>query len=413
MANNTTRNITYPTSGDSISPLETVFATLASTTDAAMGNLAAADIKTGTLAIARGGTGAGTAEAALIALNGVSAEGYNVAGKNKILNSDFSIWQRIGTTTSTSSAGYFADRWRYVVAGGASKVFTQSRQAFTPGNQPEAGYEGKYFYRVAVTTAGSGYTSEYIEQPIEDVRTFAGKKVVVSFWAKASTGTMAVTPRLVQYFGTGGTPSANVISSFTVQSVGIGWTRFTATLTTSEGKVPNLAGKTIGSNDDSYLALQFVMPNNTIQTLDIWGVQLEEGVTASRFSINGSSQAEELASCQRYYYRIWNSTTSGIGPFAAGVAPNTTSIWGIFNHPTAMRANPSFNLSSSTHFIARAAADITGTIAAGETTTTLFRLTLSSPSTAPTAGQGVVFRFGNASTPPATNTAWFELSAEL
>lgn len=340
MANNTTRNITYPTSGDSISPLETVFATLASTTDAAMGNLDAGDIKTGALAIARGGTGASTAAAALTALNGVSADGYNVAGKNKVINGDFGIWQRAALATSTSSQGYFADRWRYVATGGSSKVFAQSRQTFTPGNQPEAGYEGKYFYRIAVTTAGSGYTAEYVEQPIEDVRTFAGKKVVVSFWAKVSTGTMSLTPQLVQNFGTGGTPSASVTSSFTAQTITTGWARYTATLTTTENTVPNLSGKTIGSNEDHYLGLRLVMPNNAIQTLDIWGVQLEEGTTATKFAINGANQRDELASCQRYYYRL---QATAIGHrFGMGLSTGTTSATGIFTQtlPVTMRIAP-------------------------------------------------------------------------
>jgi hypothetical protein len=337
MANNTTRNITYPTSGDSITPLETVFATLASTTDAAMGNLDAGDIKTGALAIARGGTGATTAAAALTALGGVSSEGYNVAGKNKLINADFNIWQRSGSgTTSISTTGYFPDRWRYVLANGSSKVFTQSRQTFTPGNQPEAGYEGKYFYRIAVTTAGSGYTAEYIEQPIEDVRTLAGKKVVVSFWAKVSSGTMTLTPQLVQNFGTGG--SSAVTSSFTAQSVGTSWTRFTATLTTTEAKVPNLAGKTVGTAGDDYLALRLVMPNNTIQTLDIWGVQLEEGTTATRFNINGVNQRDELASCQRYYYRL-QADAVGLR-FGMGSAISTGSANFVQPFPVTMRTKP-------------------------------------------------------------------------
>lgn len=334
MANNTTRNITYPTSGDSIVPLETVFATLATTVDAAMGQLNASDIAYGELPIVRGGTGATTAAAALTALGGVSSEGYNVAGKNKLINADFSFWQR---ATSGSSTGYVADRWRYMLVGGSGKGFTQSRQTFTPGNQPQAGYEGKYFYRVAVSTLGAGgYTAEYIEQPIEDVRTFAGKKVVVSFWAKVSSGTLAVTPQLVQNFGTGG--STAVTSSFTAQSIGTSWARYTATLTTSGNTVPNLSGKTISTSDDSYLALRLLLPNNTAYTIDIWGVQLEEGVTASRFSINGSNQQVELASCQRYYYKL---QATAIGQrFGTGMATGTTS--GIFmqQFPGTMRAIP-------------------------------------------------------------------------
>lgn len=409
MANNTSRGITYPTSGDSISPLETVFATLASTTNTAMGNLDAGDIKTGALAIARGGTGSATAAAALIALNGVSSDGYDVAGKNKIINSDFSVWQRASTATTLSTTGYFADRWRYMATGGTSKVFSQSRQAFTPGSQPETGYEGKYFYRVAVTTAGSGYTSEYVEQPIEDVRTLAGKKVVLSFWAKVSTGTMTLSPRLVQYFGTGGSPSTSVTSSFTSQSVGVGWTRFTTTLTTTENRVPNLSGKTIGTNDNSYLALQFVMPNNAIQTLDLWGVQLEEGTVVSRFSTNSANQGDELDSCQRYYWRLTNDSSTGATLICAGTLASTTAFWGVLQYPVKMRAVPTFTSSTvgTTNFVVRGSVDLNvSALSIAEAGTNTVRV-VATPATG-TAGQGAFLRFATA-----INTGWIDFTSEL
>ena len=58
---------------------------------------------------------------------------YVAAGKNKILNGDFSIWQRGVTGVN----GFLADRW-YLNAG-APTSFSQTRQAFTPGTAPVAG----------------------------------------------------------------------------------------------------------------------------------------------------------------------------------------------------------------------------------------------------------------------------------
>jgi hypothetical protein len=263
------------------------------------------------------------------------------AGKNKLINADFSIWQRASVSTSTSSAGYFADRWRYVLTGGASKGFTQSRNAFTAGTAPVSGYEGKYFYRIGVSTAGTGYTDEALEQPIEDVRTFAGQTITISFWAKASSvGTIAVTPRLIQNFGTGG--SGSVTTSLTTQTVGNTWARYSATIT-----VPAVTGLTISTSDDSALILGLKLPNNTTYVLDVWGVQIERGSVATSFTINGASAQAELASCQRYYYRLNSDATNTVSLMTAAYY-NTTVAYGSFKLPVSMKKVPTVSFSGQT-----------------------------------------------------------------
>jgi hypothetical protein len=55
----------------------------------------------------------------------------NIAGKNKIINGDFSVWQR-GTSFSSPSDDTYssADRWK--VSRDGSPTFTVSQQAATP-----------------------------------------------------------------------------------------------------------------------------------------------------------------------------------------------------------------------------------------------------------------------------------------
>ena len=115
------------------------------------------------------------------ATTGLRWQGNFAAGKNKIINGDFGIWQR-GTSFNPSATGFFmfADRWRsYAYAASAT---TASQQTFTPGTAPVAGYEGTYFGRVLSTNTFAYFSYN----GIENVRTFAGQEVTLSYWANLS-----------------------------------------------------------------------------------------------------------------------------------------------------------------------------------------------------------------------------------
>ena len=123
-----------------------------------------------------------------------------VAGKNKIINGDFGIWQRGTSFSSPSANSYLCDR--FFVSYDGSPTTTYSRQTFTPGAAPVAGYEGQFFFRAAMTNA-SNTTGWNIYQKIEDVRSFAGQTITISFWAKTDSPRTIVT-NLLQEFGSGG-----------------------------------------------------------------------------------------------------------------------------------------------------------------------------------------------------------------
>ena len=251
--------------------------------------------------------------------------GFGQAGKNKIINGDFGIWQR-GTSFSNPAAGaYTADRW-YINYGGTGATRTISQQTFTPGTAPVAGYEASYFFRWAQTVAGSGSTYDVISQHIEDVRIFAGNTITLSFWAK-SDATRTIAPSIVQNFGSGG--SGSVTTSGSTVTTSTSWQRFTQTFA-----IPSITGKTIGTS--SSLRLDIYIANNTVQTVDIWGVQLEYGSKATPFETATGTIQGELAACQRYYWRTPStsvySTYNAFGLFA------TTTAWqSIFMHPVQMR----------------------------------------------------------------------------
>ena len=228
------------------------------------------------------------------------------AGKNKIINGDFGIWQR---GTSFSASGYTADRWALVLA----NTVTISQQTFTPGTAPVSGYESTFFARFNRTARPTAF-DDYFVHRIEDVRTFAGQTVTLSFWAKSSASTTLSGAYLEHWFGSGGSSSPVYIDSTGPLTLTTSWQRFTKTIA-----IPSIAGKTIGTN--SFLAVTFAMANSAGVTgvYDIWGVQLEAGSVATPFATASGTIGGELALCQRYYEKSYpyanlpGSTTSQQG----------------------------------------------------------------------------------------------------
>jgi hypothetical protein len=253
--------------------------------------------------------------------------GFGQAGKNKIINGDFGIWQR-GTSFTVTSATFAADRFFHNKDGNGT--VTASQQAFTAGSAPVAGYESQYFLQIATSSVGTS-TYHQTQQYIEDVRTFAGQTITVSFWAKLSAGTVGSTYfRINQNFGSGGSAGvAGATNTFTPTG---SWQRFTATVT-----LASIAGKTIGTG--SQIAFDLVVPFTATNTLQIWGVQVEYGSKATPFETATGTIQGELAACQRYYYSEVVGSAYGFLGQSAG-ASSTTRVIFQFPLPVTMRVAP-------------------------------------------------------------------------
>jgi hypothetical protein len=263
------------------------------------------------------------------------------AGKNKIINGDFYFNQRNFTSNTTDST-YNFDRWLQENSGG---TVTVTPQTFTPGTAPVAGYEGKNFVRmVTASQSAAGHYALY-EQKIEDVRTFAGQTVTVSFWAKAASGTPNIGVTFNQTFGGGGSSTVNT-SAAAVKTITTSWARYSFNVA-----IPSISGKTIGTVVNNALTLVIVVStgatlvalgyaNTGIQnnTFDIWGVQVEAGSTATPFQTATGTIQGELAACQRYYYRATAGNSYSI--FSLGIATNSTSFPSTVVLPVTMRTSP-------------------------------------------------------------------------
>jgi hypothetical protein len=250
--------------------------------------------------------------------------GYGQAGKNKIINGDFSIWRRGTTFNSYANGAYSADRF-FTLYNGTGSTRNLTQQTFTPGTAPVAGYEGQFFARYDQTVAGTTATFNTFGQRIEDVRTFAGQQITVSFYAKASANT-TFGVGVQQNFGSGG--STAVTQEFTSAfAVTTSWVRYSQTFT-----LASIAGKTLGTNN--YLSVYATMPLNATFTLDTWGWQVEYGSKATPFqTASGGSPQAELAMCQRYLPAI-----SGDSNTILGFAFNTTGSQISIKFPVTARA---------------------------------------------------------------------------
>jgi hypothetical protein len=254
------------------------------------------------------------------ASTGLRYQGNYAAGKNKIINGDFNIWQRGTSFTSPSFADYTADRWRTQNYNVAPTTYSITRQTFTPGAAPVSSYNSNYFWRSTITTVGSNTVYEICSQRIEDVGSLVNT-VTVSFYAKSdSTRTQYV--YLKQNFGSGGSSDVDIIgdaagptNSFSTTT---SWQRFTFTAT-----VPSLSGKTIGANNFAYFYLKQASASGSI--LDVWGVQVELSNTATAFQTATGTIQGELAACQRYYNRIV-STGAAFAKMGNGLSPNSTTV---------------------------------------------------------------------------------------
>jgi hypothetical protein len=264
--------------------------------------------------------------------------GYGQAGKNKVINGNFNVWQRGTTFNATTTGSFTADRWCSIYINGTVNV---TQQAFTAGTAPVAGYESQYFIRMA-RTATHASIPDYFCTKIEDVRTFAAQPVTVSFWAKGSSA-FSISAYLDQAFGSGGSSTVgSAISSFSVTT---SWQRFSYSVT-----LASIAGKTIGTGSNLQPVFSIPVAAGNV-SLDLWGLQVEYGSTATPFqTASGGSIQGELAMCQRYYQQ---------GNYGwPGVGSNTTTCV-FFGNFAPMRTAPSVGATAAIKITDAVAADFT------------------------------------------------------
>jgi hypothetical protein len=298
---------------------------------------------TGTPLAPTAAVGTNTTQVATTAF--VSANLGVTQNENRVINGAFDFWQR---GTSFTASAYGADRWQNSNSGG---TVTQSQQAFTVGDTLGSN-NPTYFLRQ--TVSGQTLTSQLgiIRQSVEGVRSYAGQTITVLGWARRSSGTGNMAVECTQGFGTGGSPSANVLAAPVTVSLTGSFAPFAATIS-----IPSITGKTLGTNGNDLLNINFWTSAGSdynartnslgLQTIgvDLWGIHIKVGThtTAATDLYKQPELGPELARCYRYF---WKSTNVSLS-VAWGAYYSTTAgrVWTKFSQT--MRVVPSMSYSSN------------------------------------------------------------------
>ena len=327
-------------------------------------------------------------------INSYTPTESNMAGRNKIINGSMVFDQRnAGASVTPASGAYTLDRWQAILSQ-ASKYSVQQ-------NAGSVTLPAGFINYLGVTSL-SAYTvgaSEVfnINQKIEGLNssdlawgTASAVSVTLSFLIRSSlTGT----------FGGSLQNSAQNRSypfSFTVSSANT-WEQKTITIAgdtsgtwlTTNGTGILLtfslaAGSTFSGTAGAWAGADYRSATGATSvvgtsgaTFYITGVQLEAGSVATPFEHRQYGQ--ELALCQRYYWKIIQGTGTGGGYGIAGYNITGNAVWQIFGFPVTMRATPTVTKygtwavsncsqptipgASATNFILQAAATSTAAIA--------------------------------------------------
>jgi hypothetical protein len=331
-----------------------------------------------------------------MAVSQIDNNGVNLGqlgNRNLIINGAMQVAQRGTSATGATSTGYSTvDRWWHNASGG---VMDMSQQSLAVG-QTDLPSQFTKFFRFAST---QGDNNQGFAQKIENVELLSGKTVTVSFYAKGTNpGAGYVALAYLQNFGSGG--SANVEAEPENFILTSSWQRFEITFT-----FPSVSGKTIGSGSSSWVYFRQAASNSTTTawTLDITGVQLEVGDTATPFEHR--SYGDELARCQRYAFRLGGTQ---YGVFGNGGGANATTAVITIKTPVTMRALPSLTTGGTLQ--------INDTNAAFTVTSSSISSAYSSPDSVqvnPVASSGITqfrpMRFGQGN----DSTAFLLFDAEL
>ena len=252
--------------------------------------------------------------------------------RNLVMNGGFDVWQRGTTVTKTSNTyqNFTADRWSAYFGG----TYTQEQTTLPNGDYVD------YFKGVLGTTGGNRINiNNFIEN---GNRIISGKYVTISFWLKTSVIDNQVNVKLQTTNGSNF--SSYILLANRYIETSTSWKKYEITLKCND----DIAN--VGARPHVLLEIDGVdgsWANGT--TFELAQVQLEVGNVVTPFEHR--SYGEELALCQRYYYKINSAQNSAnYQRFAMVNCEDSTNAEALFIHPVTMRATPTLETTAYNGF---------------------------------------------------------------
>jgi hypothetical protein len=278
---------------------------------------------------------------------------------NYAFNGDFSIWQRnTGKSSQYTSSGtvYFADNWvrrEDSIPAGSSQYI--ERKTFAVTDTDVEGNPQNYLRTKCVASsdpAGASYSVGYV---IDDIETFNGSEITISFYAKCNNPSYSATVYFDRY-SSGSRVDHEEIGSVNLSTT---WTKYTISY--------DVSALSVGSYEDDYIEIGLdLMPlveeafTNGVAVGDALYVDLASFVVYEGTYTSPAHQFEKyddkLRKAQRYYFSTYtedqligsktmlSTYDATLNTFSFTHLPN--SPFSTFMLPARMRTSPTVSVYS-------------------------------------------------------------------
>jgi hypothetical protein len=191
------------------------------------------------------------------------------------------------------------------------------------------------FVRYNCTVGGTGQTYKYIQFPIvKGLQNLSGSTISVQMYAKLNSGnTTDVTMSLRQFFGNGGSPSADVVTPIGGGPINLILNTWTKIVINSQ-VIPSIAGKTLGQCGNDALFMQINFPLSNAINLDFILPSMYLGALTSNFDFHTLDQVDSIVNSPRT-----GDVRTSIASYILGWVPMNNGTIGNASSGATARAN--------------------------------------------------------------------------